>query len=314
MPSKSQTLPPKSQNFQQRFAYIMHVVPGGALLFALIPLVVCGYLGWYHYGSRKLDQAFYALRLEQIQVTNQPAWIQSSVLSQVFESNRLDRINLLDPSASASIAGAFETHPWVEKTTRVHKIQGQGVTVDVVYRKPLAMIQVHYYPTDDSGKPTLEKKEGYYPVDHHGVVLPVGDFKQNLANVWEYPIIEIENMEQSAAQPGLSFNDIRVLEALKLIKFLEKQSQLKEMGVRWIRVRRDNALASASPWILEIWTADQRLITWGRSPGEEAAGESTAERKLAVLTDWLASQRHSSSGNTSLNLLDGRASPASAPQ
>lgn len=306
-------MPSKSLTFQQRFAYIMHVVPGGALLFALIPLVVCGYLGWYHYGSEKLDRAWYSLRLEQIQVTDQPPWILSQVRDEVYQNNRLERINLLDPSASASIASAFETHPWIEKTTRVQKVQGHGVSVDVVYRKPLAMVQVYYYPTDESGKPISDRKEGYYPIDHQGVVLPVGDFKKNLANAWEYPIIEIENLEQSAAQPGLSFNDIRVMEALKLIKFLEKQRALKDLSVRWIRVRRDSTIASASPWILEIWTEDQRLITWGRSPGDEAAGESTAERKLAVLNDWLETQRLSSSGNTSLNLLDGRASPASAP-
>lgn len=305
-------MPSKPVTFQQRFAYIMHVVPGGALLFAFIPLVVCGYLGWYYYGSKKLDQALYALAIEQITLTEQPTWIQASVLSQVYEDNRLDRINLLDPSASASIASAFETHPWVEKTARVQKIQGRGVNVDVVYRKPLAMIQVHYYPTDETGAPTNQQMEGYYPVDHRGVVLPVDDFKQNSVNDWSYPIIEIEGMEYVTAQAGLSFNDVRVLEALTLLIFLEKQSQPNELGVQWVRVRRDATLTNASPWILELWTTDQRMVVWGRSPGQEAKGEIPAEGKLSVLTNWLETQRQSTSGSTTLNLLENRTSQASS--
>ncbi len=305
-------MPAKPRTFQQRFAHFMHIVPGGALLFALIPLVVLGYLGWYHYGSKKLDQALYALRLEQVQLTQQPHWIMTSVLEEVYKASRLDRINILDPAASSSIASAFETHPWVEKTTRVQKVQGRGVSVDVIYRKPLAMVQVYYYPTDESGMRLSERKEGYYPVDHKGVVLPVGDFKQTQAMVWDYPIIDIDDLEQAAAQPGMPFKDVRIQEGLRLIAFLEKQSEIKKLGVQWIRVRRDNNLTSASPWILEIWTTDQRMITWGRSPGEEAAGESTAERKIAVLSAWLESQRSRGTSNNSLNLLDPRANTASA--
>ena len=290
---------------------MMHIVPGGALLFALIPLVVCGYLGWYYYGSKTLDQTLYSLRMDQVQVTDQPRWILSSVLSEVYKTNRLDRINLLDPSASASIASAFETHPWVEKTTRVRKVQGRGVMVDVIYRRPVAMIQVHYYPTDETGSPSQDQKEGYYPVDYKGIVLPVRDFNQNLATDWDYPIIEIENMEHSGAQAGLTFNDSRVMEALRLLNFLEKQMEPKLLGIRWIRVRRDIGLSGATPWILELWTSDQKTILWGRSPGEEAVGESTAERKLAEMSNWLETQRRSSAGHTSLNLLDSRATPVS---
>lgn len=304
-------MPPKSKTFQERFAYIMHVVPGGALLFALIPLVVCGYLGWYYYGSKTLDQSLYSLRMEQVQVTDQPGWILTPVLAEVFKSNRLDRINLLEPSASASIAGAFETHPWVEKTTRVQKVQGRSVTVDVIYRRPVAMVQVHYYPVDETGTPTADRREGYYPVDHKGVVLPVGDFKQNLAKDWDYPIIEIENMEHSGAQAGLTFNDSRVMEALRFINFLDKQWTPKQLGIKWIRVRRDDGISGATPWILELWTSDQRTILWGRSPGEEAVGENTAERKLAEMASWLEAQRRSPAGTMSLNLMDNRATPVS---
>jgi hypothetical protein len=300
------------QAFHQRFMYIMHVVPGGALLFALIPLVVCGYLGWYHYGAKRLDQALYALQFDQINVTDQPSWILSSVAEEVFSSNRLDRVNLLDPSASAMIASAFETHPWIEKTARVHKAQGRGVTVDVIYRKPLAMIQVHYYPLTESGNRAEERKEGYYPIDRQGVVLPVSDFKKNQSLLWDFLMIEIENIELPAAQPGMPLNDLRVMEALKLAEFLEKNCQPKSLGLQWIRVRRDPTLSSDSPWILELWTIDERMITWGRAPGAEATGETPAEGKLAALTNWLAAQRaDTNKGSSSLNLLKSLAKPVS---
>lgn len=300
------------QTFHRRFAYVMHVVPGGALLFALIPLVVCGYLGWYHYGAQRLDQALYSLRLDQIHLTDQPEWILTSVLEEVYSSNRLDRVNLLDPAASAVIASAFETHPWVEKTARVHKAQGRGVTVDVVYRKPLAMIQVYYYPVSESGIKSHERKEGYYPIDPKGVVLPVGDFKKNQSLVWDYLMIEIENIELPSAQPGMPLNDLRVLEALKLAAFLEKKCEPKSLGLQWIRVRRDQTMSSASPWILELWTIDERMIVWGRAPGAEATGEGHPDKKLSILSDWLTAQRSGTSSNgTVLNLLETRAEPVS---
>ncbi len=294
----------KTPTFRERFTYIMHAVPGGALLFAMIPLVVFGYLGWYHYGSKRLDQALYALNIERIHLTQQPPWIKTSVLEEVFQGHRLDRVNLLDPAASATIASAFETHPWIEKASRVQKEHGGGVNVDVVYRKPLALVQVYYYQTDASGNASSERKEGYYPVDSKGVVLPVNDFKQNQSLVWDYLMIEVEGMENASAQPGLPINDHRVQEALKLALFLQSKADPKKLGLQWVRVRRDINVTSASPWILELWTSDQRMITWGRSPGAETAGESPADQKLASLTAWLDAQRSVAHGSNSLNLLD----------
>ena len=303
---------PRLPRVYQRFAYLMHVVPGGHCCFALIPLVVCGYLGWYHYGAKKLDHALYALKLEQIKLTAQPPWISTSVAEEVFQSKRLDRVNLLDPSASASIASAFETHPWVEKTARVQKSQGGAVAVDVIFRKPLAMVKVFYHPTDDRGQASGERKEGFFPVDHKGIILPDGDFKQNQSLVWDYMMIDIDDLEHPSAQPGLPFNDIRVLEALKLISYLEKNCDSRALGLQWVHVRAEPRLAGSNPWLLEVWSTDKHLITWGHAPGHEIPGEDLPERKLANLTAWLQVQRSSGSSSGTLNLMDGRASNSRA--
>ncbi|MBX3421083.1 MAG: hypothetical protein KF752_05950 [Pirellulaceae bacterium] len=298
----------ESKNLSQRLAKAIHVIPGGVLLFALIPLVICGYLGWYHYGAKKLDQALYALQLPQITLTAQPEWITGSVLDEVYRSKRLDKVNLLEPSASATIASAFETHPWVEKTSRVEKTQGGAVSVDVVYRRPLAMVKVVYYPVDEQGKRSPTPQEGFFPVDYKGVILPDAGFKQNQSLVRDYLLIDIDNLEHPSAQPGMPFNDIRVAEALKLVSYLEKNSDPKHLGIQWVHVRSDSRLTSLNPWLLELWSVDKHLVIWGHAPGQEGAGEESAERKLAKATTWLQTQRSTSASHSTLDLINVQAS------
>jgi hypothetical protein len=303
----------ESKSITNWFALLMHAVPGGTLIFALIPLVVCGYLGWYHYGARKLDQALYSLQLPQIQVTAQPPWIKTSVLEDVFQSKGLDRINLLDPSASATIAGAFETHPWIEKTVRVRKKQGGSVDVDVIYRKPLAMVKVYYYQTDANGQRSSKRKEGFFPVDAKGVILPESDFKQNQAMLLDYLMIDIDQLEHPNAQPGMPFNDIRVMEALKLIAYLESKSDPKQLGLQWVHVRADSRPTSVNPWLFELWTTDKHLIIWGHAPGEESGSEASAENKLIESTKWLDEQRANSATRGTLTLFQDTESQKSLP-
>jgi hypothetical protein len=235
------------------------------------------------------------LQLNQIEISAQPIWIKTSVLEEVYKSKKLDRINILDPSSNADIASAFETHPWVKSATRVRKYGGGGmVTVDLIYRRPLAMIQVPYLDPESS-----RWKDGFYPLDAFGVVLPVNDFTQQ--QIFEYLRIEIEKIDRTPE--GMGYADARVHQALKLTSFLESSGLRKELGLEWLRVRRDDDVSTGKQWTLQLSTDDHRLIVWGHAPGEEVAGEESADKKLSRISNWLKSERQLASQGGELNLL-----------
>ena len=160
----------------QTLARWMHYIPGGALLFAVTPLLILGYFAWRNWGAEHLDVALYAVKLENLVTTPQPTWIRNSqVREEVFKNSGLGQLSVLDPQASATIAHAFESHCWVQRASRVQKLPGGKVTVDIAYRRPIAMV---YY--DGNANPSSANvKTGFFPVDEEGIVLPPADFDEN---------------------------------------------------------------------------------------------------------------------------------------
>ncbi len=266
-----------NQDLHRRIASVVQHIPGGALLFAVLMLVVLGYFGWYYYGADHLDHAFYSLRLEKVKVTPQPEWIRANVAEEVYNKNRLDRISLLDPRATAAIAQAFETHHWIKTTTRVSKSVGNNVLVDVVYRRPMAMIHVEY-ANPKSG----ETEEGFLPIDSEGTILPPDDLKDK---VRKYFIVYAQNA-RLAGDIGMPYGDARIMEALSLCEYLEQYRE--EYGLEVIEIQQDSLTSGPSPWSLSAFTRDKRRkIIWGHAPKLEDRGELPAEEKLKQLLAWL---------------------------
>ncbi|MFO0940301.1 MAG: hypothetical protein U0930_05985 [Pirellulales bacterium] len=290
-----------NRSFRERLTKALHIIPGGSLLFALIPLVVFGYWGWYHYAAKRIDRTIYGLKLEHIEISTQPEWIKSSVLEEVFKTKKLDRINALEPSANADIASAFETHPWVKSASRVRKF-GNNIMVDLVYRQPLAMINVPYRD-NNSGK--WSGRLHFYPVDQYGVVLPLADFSED--QVPQFILVDIENID--CIPEGMAYSDIRVQHALKLAAYLEGAGKRKLLGIQWVNVRRDNDVSSGKPWLLQLQTEDKQMIVWGHAPGDEVPGESSADRKIADLTNWLKVEREKGSQGGQIDLPTGKSIP-----
>ncbi len=259
----------------------MQYIPGGALLFAVMPLLVLGYFAWYYWGAEHLDQALYSVKIENLSATPQPTWIRNSkVKEEVFANGGLGQLSLLDPQASATIAHAFESHSWVQRATRVTKLAGGKVTVDLVYRRPAAMV---WYDGSDANPSSSQIKKGFYPVDDEAVILPTADFDSS--QVTAYFLVYAEG----ATPPndvGMAFSDARVKQALLLCKLLEPARV--DLRLERIYVERDDRFGGASPWQLRVRTSDQRNILWGRAPGFEMPGEPLAQDKLTMLLKWRA--------------------------
>ena len=134
-----------------------------SMLVVLAALFVGGaWLAWSKLKDRIL--ANYRLDPAQVEITQQPPWIQQSdVRAEVFRNPTLDGpLSLMDDDLADRIANAFARHPWVERVQQVIKKPG-SVKVDLVYRKPACMVEV---------------PGGFQPVDAAGVLLPMVDFSQ----------------------------------------------------------------------------------------------------------------------------------------
>lgn len=271
MASKEET-----KSLRTSFTKTLQRIPGAAFLFAVVPLVVLGYLGWFYYGAEHLDHALYSLAKENLSVTEQPSWIESDIVDEVYSRFRLDQISLLDPGANAAIAQAFETHGWVKKATRVTKSAGGTVNVDLVYRRPMAMVY-----TDDG------TEKGFWAIDNEGVILPTKDFNQN--QVYDY--FQIFAPEARQKKEGMSFGDARIEEALKLCAYLSADREALGLQEIWIDQEPTRSNGPSS-WIMTILSkSKQQVMIWGHAPGVEAHGESTADEKKNRMAAWLARAR-----------------------
>jgi hypothetical protein len=262
----------------QSLAQWMHYIPGGALLFAVTPLLILGYFAWRNWGAEHLDVALYAVKIENLVTTPQPTWIRNTqVREEVFKNSGLGQLSVLDPQASATIAHAFESHSWVQRASRVQKLPGGKVTVDIVYRRPIAMV---YY--DGQANPSSAKlKTGFFPVDEEGVVLPPADFDEN--QVRNYFVV-VADGAMPPSEVGMTYADTRIKQALLLCRLLD--SARAELRLAGITVERDDRMGGPSPWVLHIQTSDNRLINWGHAPGGESPGEPTPQEKFDNLVKW----------------------------
>ena len=259
----------------------MQYIPGGALLFAIAPLLILGYLAWKNWGAEHLDVALYAVRIENLVATPQPTWIRTTkVREEVFKNSGLGQLSVLDPQASATIAHAFESHSWVQHASRVQKLPGGKVTVDIVYRRPIAMV---YY--DSRANPiSAQIEERFFPVDEEGVVLPTEDFDKSQVRSSYFMVIA-----EAATPPsdvGMTYSDTRIKQALALCRWLDPVRV--ELRLERIIVERDERVGGPSRCVMRIITSDKRIMNWGHAPGCEVPGEPTAKEKLTNLIKWNA--------------------------
>ncbi len=258
--------------------------PGSGLAFAVIPLLLLGYIGWYYYGAKQIDQTFYSLKLENIEITPQPAWIRSDIKSVIYRDNGLSKLSLLEPSATATIAHAFEASVYIKSTNHVRKLSSGKVQIDVTYRQPAAMV---YVETPSAN--AKETERGFHAIDDEGVVLPRGEFTESQVHdffVIFAPNIQVETKDNIGNR---GFRDPRIAEALPLCKLLEQFR--KELRLACIYVDPDGMdlqLGGFNSWQLTIRTDEKRSIIWGHAPGKETKDEMLIEEKIASMRAWLA--------------------------
>lgn len=211
----------------------------------------------------------YQLRATDIHVNDVPQWVPKDLVPQVLSQSRFGpQRSVLEESLTSEIAAAFQKHPWVEKVVKVTKQVPARVDVELVYRRPVAMVEV---PT------------GLLPVDSSGVLLPPTEFTAEEAR--RYPLITQPKTSPRGAI-GTSWDDPQVAAAAKLAAVL--LPHWKQFNLAAIVIPAGIDLrAPLVELVFELHTKGGSRIVWGRAPGVVYPLELSPEQKIGRLEECL---------------------------
>jgi hypothetical protein len=236
-------------------------IVGGLLLLA------GGYWGfqeaWRRWGEPSLASEPYQVTPQQIIVTAQPAWIEGDVKAEAIRDGGLNRLDLRDRALLDRVKRAFAVHNWVAQVKQVRKSYPALVEVDVVYRRPIASVEVSY-----RGRPEL------LLVDEQGILLPSPSEAFAARNLPD--LLRIDAGDTAPAGPyGTDWGNPRVTGATRIAGAWGDHWQ--ELGLYRIVVTEDTNGRVG----YEVQTRSGGRLLWGNPPGQESAGEPKPSEKIA---------------------------------
>lgn len=236
----------------------------GVVVVAVIAAVAGGF-AWQRFGPDVRQQSDYVLQPENVILSGQPDWVKGDITAEALRNASLDTpLPLDDPELARRIARAFDVHPWVRSVDRVEVTSPAAAHVTITCREPVAMVRV---------------AGGLLPVDGEGVVLPSDDFTPDEAAA--YPVVDgVRSLPQGPA--GSAWGDPAVEEAVAVVAVTRPEwAPLSLVECRLVEV------GQASQW--ELVNTGGIAITFGSSPGQEAAGEPGMAGKIGALKQLAAS-------------------------
>jgi hypothetical protein len=247
----------------------------GTIVLLFVGLTIGSIVVWHQWGRQVVQAGDMSLSREKIHITPQPTWIRrTDVLADVAGSASLDQLSFKQPNVTVHVADAFSTHPWVAKVRRCSKTFPGELTVDLEYRRPVAMVRV---PLPNQPSP------GVLPVDEHGVLLPTVDFDQTQTQTYPRIFAEIGYEKKVAGAP---WGDPRIHAGARVAAMLAPVWQPLELfAIRCDLVKRQAGISSVQ---IELRTQKDTRIWWGSPPGAEGPSEPQADVKIARLREFQA--------------------------
>jgi hypothetical protein len=227
---------------------------------------------WELAGPTVIGRERYLLQADKVVISDLPEWTVADVRGQVIQNSGLaGRLSVLDKGFSTKVASAFELHPWVESVKQITKRPPAGVFVELVYRRPVAVIEA----------PHGESSE-LLPIDAHAILLPPDDV----------PLIRRSYLPRITGvlnQPpaGQRWDDPRVAGAIDLAV---------RMADDWDALSLVEISPSARPeiqpdrryFVYDMVTRGGTRIVWGAPPMEGVPGEDDFAVKLGRLKQCVA--------------------------
>ncbi len=250
--------------------------PTAAIALALaIAIVFFGgwYVVWRGVQHHVLASQEYWLTLQKVEIPPSPPWIHGDIREKVFSDASLDGpLSIMNKDLADRVARAFSLHPWVARVLQVRKHYPAYVTVDLVYRRPVCVVEV-----DTGGTVQL------LPVDVEGVVLPKDD--SSPVELSQYPrLVGISTLPMG--MEGTYWGDPCVLGAAQIAaSFGEEWSKL---GLDRIVVVADSKETIGDARTYELYTRRNTHVLWGRSPEHVLADELSPADKIRRLGQYVA--------------------------
>lgn len=259
-----------------RLGKLISFLRGPARPFVLVGLLAAGLLGgwyaaWLQVRGPVLSSDQYVVGPQDVRITPLPEWIHRDIRFEVFRNASLDRpLSIMDEDLTERIANAFSLHAWVAKVVRVSKQHPAQVNVELIYRRPVCMVEV---------------QGNLLPVDVYGVLLPNGPDDFSAVEKSRYPrLIGIDGVP--VGMTGECWGDARVVGGAEIAAALG--DVWKELDL-WKIIPSDPAASGAAgEHTYRLLTRGGTQILWGRAPGADAPGELPAAEKVARLRTYAA--------------------------
>jgi hypothetical protein len=246
-----------------------------------LALVVLGVVGILMFGGAAIwrrvapvvaGRERYLLPADGITISDPPDWIVGDVRGQVISNSGLaGRLSVLDGDFLTKIESAFKLHPWIESVARVEKSFPPAVFVEVVYRRPIAVIEA----------PLGESKQ-LLPVDAQGVQLPAAD-------VPEIRLSYLPRITGVVGQPsaGRRWDDPRVAGAVDLA--VQLATEWESLGLKDIvPSARPEVQGDRTYYIYNLVARSGTRVVWGAPPRDGIPGEADVAVKIGRLKQCFA--------------------------
>jgi hypothetical protein len=162
---------------------------------------------------------------------------------------------------------------WFESIEQVRRVRVDLVQVRGTFVRPFAVIR---------------DAEGDHLVDPHGRLLP-RSYPHGEAE--RFLVITGAHFDRPQ-RPGVQWDGADITAALRLLRLLDSEPWADQISA----IEAGDYFDRADGGGLVIVTDHGSRIVWGSAPGEETAGEATAERKLSYLNYQAEHQGHIDGG------------------
>ena len=210
-----------------------------------------GALGWHLVGEQIRNRQEYRLTADNVIVSQKPDWITDQFVEDVLRTSGLNRSgSLLDKTLPQKLAEAFFAHPWVEQVEQVKLRHPSGADVKLVYRAPIALVEVI--------QPGMQRS--IIPVDRNGVVLPT-DFLTRSESEQNKPLLTIQGVQSSPlGSVGAPWGDPLVQSAAQLAGTLDDIARpLKLASI----IPATEEFANGVRIVCRLQTASGAMFHWG---------------------------------------------------
>jgi len=256
----------------------------------LLGVILCVVIGIAYYGWQKMRPRVvlaepFRFSAESVRITQRPDWVPDSLVSDVLSRVDFGQTALIDTEFLQKLAAAFKTHPWIESVDQVRASFPSRVTVDLTYREAICMVK---YPN----------KEGFMPVDKHGVSLPPDYFKNSGVSLDHYvKILGVESTPRG--NYGEIWGDDVVEGAARIADYLNRDNSVLQIAS--IQAEYAGTARRNKRLIFSLTTLRGTKILWGELPITET--DSRKERLMQLARQYGSLDKSPQNGNGVIDLM-----------